>query len=266
MQPTVGRLQYWSPGNGLEFLVRKHLNKNPILAKRLVKEIIMLHLGSSCLFISYDDMYPKGLLTRYSHVEYYIFEQPKLEKYIIYNYIQNTLYTENVECRKIQRYLQRELGRPVTINNKMTYDEMIYFRIENIIEILVRRVLDVAEEKNLTLTWIYKEIVLYWIFLKEMNLVQSIPDIYQSYIGYEESLVMVKITKSPFRGLDQGRNIVTYNNKAQDPSKILCINEAKFLFGSLSKAISKLYLCNHAFFERFRQTSLENNIFRFERL
>ena len=117
MRPSVGRLQYWSPGNGIEFFVRKYLNSNPNLAKKLVKEIIMLHLGSSCLFIPKENVFPKELFQRYSHAKYFVFEQPDLRKYIIYNYIQNTLYTEGMACKKVLRYLQKELGRPVTINN-----------------------------------------------------------------------------------------------------------------------------------------------------
>ena len=266
MRPNVGRLQYWSPGNhGIELFIRKYLKNNPILAKKLVKEIIMLHLGSSCLFIANENVLPKELFKRHSHSNYFVFEQPGLKKYIIYNYDQNTLYTEGMACKKVLRYVQKELGHPVTTNNDVTYDGLIYFRIENIIEILVRRVLDVADDKNSTLLWIYKEITLHWVLLKKLSLFQSVLNIYQSYLGFEESLIMIKLTRIPFRGLNQIRSIVTYNNNDNDPSKILCINEAKFLFGSLSTAISKLYLCNHAFFVRFRQTKLENNIFQFER-
>ena len=138
-----------------------------------------------------------------------------------------------------------------------------FYQVEKNLDHIANVIFESSLTPHENIERIYKEIFINNMLLKPRCFAPNIPSIWKDQLNYEESQIMMKLTKMPFLGTTYNNQIHTYNSK-NSLALLLSLTEIYQISPNLSQNIHFLYKYNTRFVNRL--ASSETNIFTFQKL
>ena len=137
------------------------------------------------------------------------------------------------------------------------------YQVEKNLDLIAKVIFESSLTPHENIEKIYKEIFISNMLLKPRYFVNNIPSIWKDQLSYEESQIMMKLTKMPFLGTNVNNQIHTYHSK-NSLALLLSLTEIYQISPNLSQNIHFLYKYNTRFVNRL--VSSETHIFTFQKI
>ena len=261
----------WDSGNlcySNPFIERysKFVVQNVQAFSLILQNFLVCTLGSCIRIIPYEMKVSRNEGISNKTVKFVALESVEPCIYNIYNTLNNTVYTVSMKLHRIDKMKINDLIQKRFYIHTYTYPEGIkipLYQVEKNLDHIAKVIFESSFTPQENIERFYKEIFISSMLLKPRYFITNIPSIWKDQLSYEESQIMMKLTKMPFLGTDVNNQIHTYHSK-NSIALLLSLTEIYQISPNLSQNIHFLYKYNTRFVNRLG--SSETHIFTFQKL
>ena len=265
------RVTTWNSGNSCYsnlFIKRysKFAVQNVQTFNLILQNFLVCALGSWIRIIPYETKVSRDEGISNETVKFVALESVEPCIYNIYNTLNNTVYTVSMKLHRNDKMKINDLIQKRFYIHTYTYPEGIkipLYQVEKNLDHIAKVIFESSLTPQENIERFYKEIFISSMLLKPRYFITNIPSIWKDQLSYEESQIMMKLTKMPFLGTNVNNQIHTYHSK-NSLALLLSLTEIYQISPNLSRNIHFLYKYNTRFVNRL--ASNETIIFAFHKL